>query len=157
MATLPPRLIIGLAWKAHRALFRYSGGRLGLREATAEQEGLAQLATIGRKSGEKRVVMIAYYKDGDDFITLAMNGWDNADPAWWLNMQANSQAELITRQGRLSIAGREAEPGDEHDRLWDRWRKLDKSIDRFSHLRSNTPVVVLTPVDHGSQLSHFDH
>ncbi len=146
MAKLPPRPVIRLAWKIHRALFRYSGGRFGLRQATADQEGLAQLTTIGRKSGEKRIVMIAYCKDGDDFVTIAMNGWDEGDPAWWLNMTANPEAELITPEGTFTVVGREAEPGDEHDRLWNIWRDLDKMIDQFSHRRSHTPVVIMTPV-----------
>lgn len=145
MAPLPPRPIIRLAWKIHRGLFRYSNGRLGLREATPDQEGLAQLTTIGRKSGEKRVVMIAYCKDGDDFVTMAMNGWAEADPAWWLNLQANPNAELVTPDGRIEVVGRAAEPGEEHDRLWNTWRALDKFIDQHSHRRSNTPVVILTP------------
>lgn len=145
MAPLPPRPVVRLAWKIHRGLVRYSDGRLGLTEPTPDKEGLAQLTTIGRKSGQERIVMIAYLKDGDDFVTIAMNGWAEADPAWWLNMIANPKATLLTKTGKVPVAGRAAELGAEHDRLWQRWRELDKFIDQHSHRRSHTPVVILTP------------
>ena len=115
MSKLPPRLVIRVAWKAHRALVRYSGGRLGLTEAQPDKEGLAQLTTMGRKSGQERVVMIAYFRDGKDYVTMAMNGWDEADPSWWLNMQANPDATLLASSGEVAVTGRAAEPGTEHD------------------------------------------
>ena len=32
--------------------------------------------------------MLGYVEDGPNLVTLAMNGWDPAEPAWWLNLQA---------------------------------------------------------------------
>ncbi len=149
MAALPPRPIIRLAWKAHKALVGVSGGRFGYRSASEDQEGLAELITIGRKSGERRAVMIAFFEDGDDFVTMAMNGWDKADPAWWLNLQANPEAELALSADRtVKVTGRAAAEGKEHDRLWENWRRLDHSVDKFADRRTNgTPVVILSPVE----------
>lgn len=125
---------------------RWSGGKFGLQAASAGKEGLAQLTTIGRRSGEERVVMIAYCMDGADFVTMAMNGWDAADPAWWLNMQANPTATLVTKDGPVEVVGRAAADGEEHNRLWEMWRSLDKFVDQHSHRRTNgTPVVILSP------------
>ena len=90
--------------------------------------------------------MIAYLMDGDDFVTMAMNGWDDADPAWWLNMQTSPTAELVTPDGSIEVIGRAATEGEEHDRLWDEWRALDKFVDQHSHRRTHTPVVILSPV-----------
>jgi len=91
--------------------------------------------------------MIAYCMDGDDFITMAMNGWDVSDPAWWLNMQADPNAELVTSDGAVKVTGRQAAEGEEHDRLWNRWRDLDKFVDQHSHRRTNgTPVVIMSPI-----------
>ena len=42
------------------------------------------LTTIGRKSGRERNVIIAYLEDGPNVTGLAMNGWDEGHPAWWL-------------------------------------------------------------------------
>ncbi len=143
---LPPRSVIRFAWKVHKALYRYSGGRLGLRDATPDQEGLAELTTVGRRSGHDRTVMIAFFEDGDDYVTMAMNGWDTADPAWWLNLQANCTAKLALTSGTIDVVGRAAELGDEHDRLWERWRKIDVRVDKYAERRTEgTPVVILSP------------
>lgn len=143
---LPPRPVIRLAWKAHKALYRWSGGRFGVTDSSPTKEGLAELTTIGRRSGQERRVMIGYFQDGDDFVTMAMNGWSPADPAWWLNLQAHPRAELALPSGTVEVDGRAATAGEEHDRLWTRWRELDKHVDRQSVRRFNgTPVVILSP------------
>ena len=71
---LPPRWVVTTAWKIHRSLFRWSRGRFGLRPPSPGKYGLAQLTTIGRRSGQERSVMIGYYLDGSDLVTMAMNG-----------------------------------------------------------------------------------
>lgn len=142
---LPPRWVITSAWKAHRALYRWSGGRFGLRSPKGDNYGMAQLTTVGRRSGTNRSVLIAYFHDGDDLITMAMNGWGAAEPAWWLNLQAKPTADLITPDGPMQITARAAD-GTERDRLWQRWSEIDKGLDGFASRRPNeTAVVVLTP------------
>ena len=42
----------------------------------------------GPALGPQRVAMVGYYEDGPNLVTLAMNGWGKAEPAWWLNLQA---------------------------------------------------------------------
>ena len=143
---LPPRWFIKTAWKIHRALFRWSGGRFGLRNPKPDSYGLAELVTTGRRSGEPRSVMFGYYMDGDDIVTMAMNGWGAAEPAWWLNLQANPEASVTLVDGPMKVVGRVAN-GEERDRLWDRWRELDKGLDGCASRRPNeTAVVILTPV-----------
>lgn len=142
---LPPRWFIRQAWKAHRGLYRWSGGLFGLQAATAEKEGLALLTTIGRKSGVEREVMIGYYADGDNYVTMAMNGWDPAEPQWWLNLQANPEATLTVKSGAIAVVAEKA-TDDDRDRLWDRWRELDKFVDRHSSRRTDgTDVVIFKP------------
>lgn len=147
MAALPPRFVITSAWKIHRALFRWSGGRFGLRRPKPSTYGLAQLTTTGRKSGLDRSVMFGYYLDGDDLVTMAMNGWGAAEPAWWLNLLAKPQATVTTADGTFDVVAHAA-TGAERDRLWDRWRELDKQLDDWATRRpTETAVVVLTPTN----------
>ena len=143
---LPPRWFIRTAWKIHRGLYRWTGGRFGLRVPRADRYGLAFLTTTGRRSGVERGVMIGYYEDGDDLVTMAMNGWGAPEPAWWLNLQADPHATLTLADGTVDVTGRAA-TGSERDRLWDRWRQLDNGLDGYATRRPNeTAVVVLTPV-----------
>lgn len=143
---LPPRWVITTAWRIHRALFRWSGGRFGLQKESDKKYGMAQLTTTGRRSGKPRSVMIGFFNDGDDIVTMAMNGWGAAEPAWWLNLQADPNATLVLPGRRtVQVIGRVASD-DERPRLWDRWRTYDKHLDGWAARRpSETDVVVLTP------------
>ena len=78
---------------------------------------------------------------------MAMNGWDVAEPAWWLNLQAHSDAIAQTRDGARQVRARRAQ-GDERDRLWSRWAEIDKNLDAYAARRqTETAVVVLEPQD----------
>ncbi len=144
---LPPRWVITTAWKIHRGLYRITGGRFGLRRARPDRYGLARLTTVGRRTGEERSVMIGFFEDGDDLVTMAMNGWGVPEPAWWLNLQAEPNAWVRTVEGCREVIGRAAE-GEERERLWDRWRQLDKGLDGYATRRPNeTAVVVLSPAE----------
>ena len=148
-ARLPPRWFIELAWKIHRALYRGSGGRFGLRQPKPGPGGygLAQLTTTGRRSGEPRSVMIGYFEDGDDIITMAMNGWGAAEPAWWLNLLSDPSATLVLPDGPTKMVGRAA-TGAERERLWALWSAIDTKLELFAARRpTETAVVVLSPVE----------
>ena len=89
--------------------------------------------------------MIGYFDDGVDLVTLAMNGWGEGEPAWWLNLQADPNATLETRDGERLVRAHAA-TGGERERLWARWREIDTHLDDFAARRSGeTAVVVLEP------------
>ena len=142
---LPPRWFIRLAWSVHRGLYRVSGGRFGLRRAKGNRYGMMRLTTTGRRSGQQRSVMLGYFNEGPDLVTMAMNGWGTDEPAWWLNLQANPEAKVHTVDGRGLVRGRAA-IGEERARLWDRWREIDTDLDGYAALRSGeTAVVIFEP------------
>ena len=107
-----------------------------------------RLTTIGRRSGQERSVIIGYLEDGHDLVALAMNGWEEGHPAWWLNLEATPDASVrLSGQPPHPVRARPA-TGDERDRLWQRWRTLDPQLDAYASRRSTeTPVVVLEPRD----------
>jgi deazaflavin-dependent oxidoreductase (nitroreductase family) len=144
--TLPPRAVVRTAWILHRALYRVSGGRIGLRPPEAgEKFGMLRLRTIGRRSGQPRVAIVGYFEDGANLITLAMNGWAEAEPAWWLNLQAHPDTVVELKHGPRAVHGRVAE-GEERDLLWARWRELRDDYDAWAAMRTGqTAVVVLEP------------
>ena len=79
---------------------------------------------------------------------MAMNGWGEAEPAWWLNLQADPQAVVELADGsRREVLGRAA-AAEERERLWQRWRDLDENLDGYAARRPReTAVVVLEPHD----------
>lgn len=150
-AKVPPRWFVRTAWVVHRSLYRVTGGRLGLRRPTATVYGMMRLRTTGRKSGRERGVIVAYFEDGPNLVTMAMNGWADAPPAWWLNLRAQPLA-TVDLPGRRSrqVRAREAD-GVERERLWAVLRTLENDgsdLDALAASRSRpTPVVVLEPAD----------
>ncbi len=105
-----------------------------------------RLTTTGRRTGEERSVILGYLDDGPNLVTMAMNGWADAEPAWWLNLQAHPEALVALHDGRRTVLGRAAE-GEERSRLWDRWREIDANLDGYAALRSGeTAVVALEPL-----------
>ncbi|MCY7419116.1 MAG: nitroreductase family deazaflavin-dependent oxidoreductase [Chloroflexi bacterium] len=106
-----------------------------------------RLRTVGRRSGQARVAILAYFEDGPNLVTLAMSGWGEGEPAWWLNLQHLPEATVDLRGGERSVRARAA-TGDERDRLWARWQQMgDADIDAYATRRSTeTAVVVLEPL-----------
>jgi F420H(2)-dependent quinone reductase len=145
-ARLPPRWFIETFWHLHRRIVRTSRGRKGLWAPRAGKWGALQLTTTGRRTGTPRNVIIGYYEDGPNLVSMAMNGWGAAEPAWWLNLRTDPQAVVELAGGiRLEVTGRPA-LGDERERLWQRWRELDENLDRYAARRPlETAVVVLEP------------
>jgi deazaflavin-dependent oxidoreductase (nitroreductase family) len=91
-------------------------------------------------------VILGYYEDGPNLVSMAMNGWGAPEPAWWLNLQANPRAVVdLPGGGRRDVVGRRA-TGEERERLWERWRELDQNLDSYAARRPReTAVVVLEP------------
>ena len=77
---LPPRWFNRLAWIIHRRLYRWTGGRLGLWRPKPGGCGAMRLTTIGRRTGRARAVIVGYFEDGPNLVTMAMNGWGDLRP-----------------------------------------------------------------------------
>jgi F420H(2)-dependent quinone reductase len=52
------------------------------------------LTTKGRKSGLPRTVPLLYLKEGDDLFVVASQGGAPQHPSWYLNLEAESLAEV---------------------------------------------------------------
>ena len=144
-ARLPPRWFIRAAWVAHRAIYSVTGGRFGLRRSTADRWGMMRLRTVGRRTGEQRSVILGYFEDGPNLVTMAMNGWAEPEPAWWLNLRAEPDASVDLPGGSRAVRARAADK-DERPRLWARWAEFDKNLDTYAALRSRvTQVIILEP------------
>jgi deazaflavin-dependent oxidoreductase (nitroreductase family) len=146
---LPPRWFVRSAWVVHRALYALSGGWFGLwRPEAGGRFGTLRLTTRGRRSGQPRVAILGYYEDGPDLVTLAMNGWADPEPAWWLNLRAHPDATVALADGPRAVRARAA-AGAERARLWARFRDFPgwgADLDALAARRSRaTAVVVLEP------------
>ncbi len=143
---LPPRWFVRAAWVVHRAIHRLTGGRRGLWKPRPGKWGTMRLTTVGRRSGKERSAILGYYEDGPNLVTMAMNGWAEPEPAWWLNLQAQPDVTVELKDGTRAVKGRAA-TGEERERLWARFRDFgDDDVDGYATRRpTETAVVVLEP------------
>lgn len=103
---------------AHRALLRFSFGRMG-----TEYFGMPalELTTIGRKSGRPRSVMLtAPIVDGTDYIIVASRAGDPTNPAWYHNLRDNPAVEVAFRNGPRKPMTARVLPPEERAPLWPR-------------------------------------
>jgi deazaflavin-dependent oxidoreductase (nitroreductase family) len=146
---LPPRWIIRTIWRSHRLLVRVTGGRLGLYPPVpGKRMGMMRVHAIGRTSGRSRPVVLGYFVDGTNLVTLAMNGWAASDPAWWRNLRAHPDVRVDLGVQRRHVHARAADPA-EHARLWPGFTEHPGwgDVDAFSAAKrpGGTAVVVLEP------------
>lgn len=151
---LPPRAVIKAAWVLHRTAHRLTGGRFGLSQPREGAKfGMLRLDTIGRRTGSTRTAIVGYYEDGPNLVTLAMNGWGEAEPAWWLNLQSNPEALVRLPDGSRAVRRARAAEGDERERLWARFQDFPgwgEDVGALAARRTRpTAVVVLEPTAAG--------
>ncbi len=141
----PPRWFVKSFWYGHRAVYRLTGGRLGLRRAKPGRWGTLRLHTLGRRSGQVRTAILGYIEDDRDIVLLATNGMMESLPAWWLNLQETPDAIADLPGGTREVTAREAR-GAERERLWARWLEVgDELAMDAAALRREIPVIVLEP------------
>jgi deazaflavin-dependent oxidoreductase (nitroreductase family) len=100
----------------HRALLKLSFGKLGW---SFSGMPALELTTIGRKSGQRRAVMLTSpLREGSALVVVASRGGDDQPPAWLLNLQANPAVD-VSLQGapKQPMQARVATP-DERARMW---------------------------------------
>lgn len=150
--TEPPKLPSAwfkhLFWRCHRLLYRLMGERVLWTPEVKRGWGAMHLTATGRRSGRQRGVILGYIDEDSAPVALAMNGWDDGLPAWWLNLVAHPNAFIrLKGQPERAVRARQVQ-GEERDRLWRRWSEIDEGLDALAASRSvDTPVVIFEPQD----------
>jgi deazaflavin-dependent oxidoreductase (nitroreductase family) len=134
----------------HEWLYAATGGRLG-HHLTIVPSLL--LHTTGRRSGERRTVALVYARDGDrkapaGYVLVASNHGMDRPPAWLLNLEASSKAEVQVGRQLRTVTAEVYRPGDpEYARLWA--LADDKNHHRYERYQAGTtrpiPVVRMVP------------
>jgi deazaflavin-dependent oxidoreductase (nitroreductase family) len=143
MAALTRNLLVELFWSLHPRLYALSGGRIG---GSVMGVPVLLLTTTGRKSGASRTVALTCLVRGDAFVVIASVLGEPRHPAWYLNLEANPQAEVEFGGRRRRVRARVAE-GEERALLWRAMADKLADYDEYAARTSRRiPVVVLEPV-----------
>ncbi len=93
------------ATQAHAWLVRRTGGRVGGRALGGD---FLVLRTVGRRSGRERDAPLFFVAHGEGFAVVASNAASERPPAWWLNLQADPDAEAVVRGHTYPVRARAA-------------------------------------------------
>jgi deazaflavin-dependent oxidoreductase (nitroreductase family) len=103
------------------------------------------LTTTGRKTGHKRTRALMYLPRGSDFVVIASYLGEPRHPSWWLNLEAQPEAEVQVGSLSTPVRAREAQ-GDEREELWRAVVQKSPDYDEYqSRTTRRIPVVVLEP------------
>jgi deazaflavin-dependent oxidoreductase (nitroreductase family) len=85
-------------------------------------------------------------RHGENFAVVASNSGLDRAPTWWMNLQANPEAEVDAAGERIRVRGREA-TAREQERLWPRFLDQFPGFDGYKQFTARTiPVVLLEPL-----------
>lgn len=104
------------------------------------------LFTKGRKTGEERVNALIFQPWEDAFTVIASKGGADQPPSWFLNLQADPNAEIQVKAERFPVRARVALPA-EKPALWEAMTKAWPDYDEYQRSTDREiPVVVLERV-----------
>ena len=130
-------------WHLHRFIFRLTGQ--GLERSSPGSVGTLALRTTGRKSGERRETLVWYMDAPPNVVLVASNAGSDRHPGWWLNLEANPDAQVRIGDEWRRVRARRA-AGAELVELWRRLEALQPSYRSYrAAAQRDIPVVVLEP------------
>jgi deazaflavin-dependent oxidoreductase (nitroreductase family) len=83
------------------------------------------LGHTGARSGKRRDTPLLFMTDGEDLILIASKAGNAKHPAWYHNLKANPQVDVLAPRRSGAYTAHEAE-GAERERLW------AKAVDYYS-------------------------
>lgn len=150
MITLPVRAAKDGAMRAvtwlHRTTFDVTRGRL---LGSIGGMPVVKLTTTGRRTGQPRTTMLTspvQLEDGS-VVLVASYGGDDRHPAWYRNLVATPEVEIVTRGRRRRAVARTAS-ADEKASLWPRITAAYRGYAGYQRRTDrDIPVVICRPVD----------
>ena len=127
----------------HRAVLRASGGRLLDRSMGMQA---VELHTTGRKSGQRRSVMLTSPVFSPERIVLvASKGGDDRNPDWYANLVAWPEVSITVSGTEAPYTARTATPHEKAE-LWPQIVRTYRGYDGYQQRTTrDIPVVICTP------------
>jgi deazaflavin-dependent oxidoreductase (nitroreductase family) len=122
---------------------RAHGGRPSEASGWAAGKPLMVLTSKGAKSGQERVAITTYHKDGDRWVIAASKSGADENPQWYYNLKANPETTIEVDNEQVPVLAHEA-TGEERDRLWnDHVRELPEFGEYPKKTKRVIPMFVL--------------
>jgi deazaflavin-dependent oxidoreductase (nitroreductase family) len=122
---------------------RLTNGRLGSKLGT---QTILLLETIGRKSGQPRIIPIAYFFHEGKYLIVESNWGKERHADWYLNLKKNPRATLTVKGRNIPAEAHDAE-GEEFSRLWKFATENHPPYLQYQRsTKRRIPIVVLQPL-----------
>ena len=112
-----------------------------------EGRAVMVLTTTGAKSGLPRTAVVAFSRDGDDYVVVGSKSGEPDDPAWFTNRRTNPVVTVEADGMKFQASATVAE-GTDRETLWDRHVA---EFPGFAEYPSKTdriiPIARLKPID----------
>ena len=128
----------------HRVMLKASFGKFGW---DLGKMPVVELTTTGRKTGQKRSVMLTSpLQEGDAIVVVASRGGDDTHPAWFLNLRDNPAVEVVYKgKPKQPMRARVATP-EERARMWPKVTSDHKNnADYQTKTTREIPLVIIEP------------
>jgi deazaflavin-dependent oxidoreductase (nitroreductase family) len=139
-------LFARMAHRIDRPVYRLTRGRHTFGSLVAGLP-VVMLTTTGARSGQPRTVPVLGLPTDDGLVVVASNFGQRRHPAWYHNLRANPEGDVVVDGTKRRFRAVEAE-GDRRARIWEKglevypgWTQYES---RASHRR--IAVFVLEPV-----------
>jgi len=144
---VPSELSFRVLNQVHRTIIRLTGGRLGW-SAPGYGMPVVELTTTGRKTGEPRTTMLTSpLRQEDEIVLVASAGGSDRHPAWYLNLLADPEVTVTTREKRAQRMRAEPASEEERARLWPIIVRDHPNYAGYQRkTRREIPLVVLRPL-----------
>jgi deazaflavin-dependent oxidoreductase (nitroreductase family) len=142
---MPSDMQLKVANAVHRGLLKVTFGKFGW---DLGKMPVVELTTTGRKSGQKRSVMLTSpLQEGDAIVVVASRGGDDTHPAWFLNLRDNPDVEVSLKgKPKQPMRARVATP-EERARMWPQVTSMYKGYAGYqTKTTREIPLVLLEPV-----------
>lgn len=137
------KIIIKWMSRGQTALYKVSKGKIA--GTFLEGAPVALVTTIGRKSGEPRVVPLLFLREGNRVVLVASQGGSDKHPAWYLNLKANPQVKVQIKDEVLDLTARDATEAERAE-YWPKMTAFYKGFDDYQSWTDRViPVVICDP------------
>ncbi len=136
--------------EAHLELYQKTNGAEGHFVDFSRAGGSAEtpcliLKTIGRKTGEAKLLPLIYGQDGETFVIVASKGGAPKHPAWYLNLDADPAVGFQVGSRKYQGRARTAK-GAERERLFEMMEGVYPPYTAYqARTDREIPVVILEP------------
>lgn len=132
--------------RAHVALYRRSGGRLGGHVPGLPAARIVLVNHVGARTGRSRTSPLMYCVDGEAIAVVASKAGQPAHPAWFHNLMAHPDTTVEIGRERREVRARLA-TAEERKRLWPRFDDLFGGYEQYRELAAprEIPIVLLDP------------